>query len=89
MSTPKEFDIAGRTVILTGAARGIGMGIARVLAEAGAKVLVTALTDRYLKLLREELASAGHPIETMVADATDAGDWERTVDAALSRWGPD
>ena len=87
MSIPKEFDIAGRSVILTGAARGIGMGIAMVLAEAGAKVLVTALTDRYLKLLREEMSSAGHPIETLVADATDAGDWKRTIDSALDRWG--
>ena len=46
--TPVEYSVAGRTVIVTGAARGIGKGIARVLAEAGAKVMVTALTDRYL-----------------------------------------
>ena len=45
---PAEFDVAGKTVIVTGAARGIGKGIARVFAEAGAHVMVTALTDRYL-----------------------------------------
>ena len=50
-----EYDIQGRTVIVTGAARGIGKGIARVLSEAGARVLVTALTDRNLGALSDEL----------------------------------
>ena len=84
---PKEYDIEGKTVIVTGAARGIGKGIARVLAESGARVMVTALTDRYLKPLSEEMASAGRPIETITADATRAADWQRTVDLAMERWG--
>ena len=83
---PKEFHIEDRTVILTGAARGIGRGVARVLAEAGAKVLVTALTDRYLRPLEEEMAAAGHPIETLAADATSAVGWQRTMELALERW---
>ena len=83
---PQVFNIEGKTVILTGAARGIGKGIAQVLAEAGAKVLVTALTNRYLEPLAEEMAAAGYPIEILQADATKAGDWERTVQFALDRW---
>ena len=74
-------------MIVTGAARGIGKGIARVLAEAGAKVMVTALTDRYLGPLADELSEAGHPIETITADATSADDWERTMSLAMERWG--
>ena len=84
---PPEFNIEGRTVIISGAARGIGKGIARVLAESGARVLVTALTDRYLRPLAEELDAAGHPIETITADATRADDWQRTLDLAMERWG--
>ena len=84
---PSEYSIEGKTVIITGAARGIGKGIARVLAEAGAKVMVTALTSRYLKPLSEEMAAVGHPIETITADATKAKEWQRTVDLALERWG--
>ena len=52
----------GKTVIVTGAARGIGKGIARVFAESGAQVMVTSLTDRYLTPLAEEMEAAGHPI---------------------------
>ncbi len=84
---PEEYSVQGKSVIITGAARGIGKGIARVLAEAGANVMVTALTDRYLKPLAEEMAASGHPIETLTADATKAEDWRKTVDAAMERWG--
>ncbi|MCH7625157.1 MAG: SDR family oxidoreductase [Chloroflexi bacterium] len=84
---PEEYSVQGKSVIITGAARGIGKGIARVLAEAGANVMVTALTDRYLKPLAEEMAASGHPIETLTADATKAEDWRKTVDAAMEKWG--
>ncbi len=84
---PREFDVADKTVIVTGAARGIGKGIARVFAEAGAQVMVTSLTDRYLMPLAEEMEAAGHPIIPLTADATDSGDWQRTVDVALEAWG--
>jgi NAD(P)-dependent dehydrogenase (short-subunit alcohol dehydrogenase family) len=84
---PQEFDIRGKTVIVTGAARGIGKGIARVMAHSGARVMVTALTDTYLKPLAEGMRVAGYPILAMTADATDTDDWQRTVDAALSEWG--
>jgi NAD(P)-dependent dehydrogenase (short-subunit alcohol dehydrogenase family) len=84
---PSEFEIEGKTVIVTAASRGIGKGIVRVLAEAGAKVMVTALTETNLKPLADEMAVAGHPIETLAADATKADDWTRTVDEALAKWG--
>lgn len=84
---PPEYDIRGRTVIVTGAARGIGKGIAVVLAESGARLMVTALTQRYLGPMAEEMAGAGHPIETMVADATTADGWRRTVERAMAQWG--
>ena len=83
----REFDVTGRNVVVTGASRGIGKGIVEVLAEAGANVLVTALTDRYLDPLAKAMAEAGRPIETLTADATKGADMDRTVAAALQRWG--
>ncbi len=84
---PSEFSVEGKTVIVTGAARGIGKGIARVLARAGARVMATALTSRYLDPLAREMAAEGHPILTLRADATDTEHWRRTFDLALSEWG--
>lgn len=84
---PKEYDLQDKTVIISGAARGIGKGIVRVFAEAGAKVMVTALTDKYLAPLAEELAEAGTPIETLTADATREDEWNRTVATTIDRFG--
>ena len=84
--TSSAFDVEGKTVVLTGAARGIGRGIAEVLAESGAPVLVTALTERYLMPLAEEMAASGHPIEPLVADATTSEGWRLTMEAALERF---
>jgi len=42
---PNEFDLKDKTIIISGASRGLGKGIVRVFAEAGAKVMATALTD--------------------------------------------
>jgi NAD(P)-dependent dehydrogenase (short-subunit alcohol dehydrogenase family) len=52
---PVEYDIADRTVIVTAGSRGIGKGIVRVLAESGANVMATALTNTYLLALADEL----------------------------------
>ena len=84
---PRELDVEGKTVVVTGAARGIGKGIVRVLAESGAKVLATSLTDRYLEPLRQEMEAAGHPIEILLADATKSEDMDRTVQHGLELWG--
>ena len=43
---PAEYDITDKVVFITGAGRGIGKGIAQVLAEAGADIVLNALTNR-------------------------------------------
>lgn len=84
---PHEYDLKDKTVIISGASRGVGKGIVRVFAEAGAKVMVTALTDKYLGPLSEELAAAGTPVETLTHDATREDEWSRTIAVAIEKWG--
>jgi NAD(P)-dependent dehydrogenase (short-subunit alcohol dehydrogenase family) len=61
-------DVAGRVTLVVGASRGLGRGIARAFAEAGAPVVAVARTGPALA----ELATTSATIRTEVADAADA-----------------
>jgi 3-oxoacyl-[acyl-carrier protein] reductase len=51
--------ILGRSVLVTGASRGIGKGIAQVFARAGAKVLIVARNGRQAEAAAEEIIAPG------------------------------
>ena len=61
-------DLSGRTTVVVGASRGLGRGIARAFAEAGAPVVAVARTGQGLA----ELAATSANIRTEIADAADA-----------------
>lgn len=57
-----EYSLEGKRVLITGAGRGIGKGIALVMAEAGADVVVTGLTPTGVNRVAEAIAGmAGAP----------------------------
>jgi NAD(P)-dependent dehydrogenase (short-subunit alcohol dehydrogenase family) len=82
-----EFDRSGRTVLITGAGRGIGKGIARVLAEAGCDVAVNGLTDTHASKVAAELQAMGRRSISVAADVTKLGEMERVADRVLSEFG--
>ncbi|MBI4339665.1 MAG: SDR family oxidoreductase [Chloroflexi bacterium] len=87
MSIP-EYDIAGRKALLVGAARGIGKGVAQVLAEAGAEVAIASLNIRSAAAAASEITASGGKAVAFAADATKAGDMERLAREVLDRFGP-
>lgn len=76
--------IAGRSVVVTGASKGIGKGIARVFADAGAQVLITA---RHEPELAAAAADIGGAVSYLVGDVTDPGDCAAIAAAAVERHG--
>ena len=85
---PAEFDVTGKVVFITGAGRGIGKGIAQVLAEAGADIALNALTPNYVDGTAAEIAKAsGRKVVPVIADVTTADGVKRAVDSVLATFG--
>ncbi|WP_033819964.1 2,3-dihydro-2,3-dihydroxybenzoate dehydrogenase [Kitasatospora sp. MBT63] len=82
----KEFD--GRTALVTGAGRGIGRAVARLLAEAGATVVAVDRDADAVHRLADELSAAGAGGLALPADVADAAEVERIVEAAEREAGP-
>lgn len=80
-----EFD--GKAVIVTGGALGIGRGIAKEFAAAGAGVAIADLNPGAAEELVAELAAGGRTAVAVVGDVSKAADAERMVTAAVDRFG--
>lgn len=77
-------EMAGKVVVITGAGRGIGAQAARIFADAGAKLVLTA---RDPAGIAELAAQIGAEALAIAGDVSRAGDMEALVAATMQRWG--
>ena len=76
-----------KVVLITGASSGIGAGIARELAAAGAKVMLGARRADRLERLTNELAAQSGTVRARRLDVTDRADVDAFAAAARAEWG--
>jgi NAD(P)-dependent dehydrogenase (short-subunit alcohol dehydrogenase family) len=82
------FDLADQVAIVTGAGAGIGLGIARRLAEAGASVVLNDLDDARARVALSRLRGRGYSqLEPVGADVSTAAGATALVEAAVRRFG--
>jgi NAD(P)-dependent dehydrogenase (short-subunit alcohol dehydrogenase family) len=89
MSTPiaKLFDLGGKTALVTGGSRGLGLQIAEALGEAGAKILLTSRKASDLEEAVADLQAKGIDARWVAADASDPAQVQHVVDEAMQRLG--
>ena len=86
-SVQKLFDLSGRTALVTGGSRGLGLQIAEALGEAGAKILLTSRKAADLEESAAHLQARGIDARWIAADASRPEEVERVASDAMQRLG--
>jgi NAD(P)-dependent dehydrogenase (short-subunit alcohol dehydrogenase family) len=87
VSVTKLFDLHGKTALVTGGSRGIGLQMAEGLGEMGASVALTARKQDELDEARAHLEGMGIECLTVAGDLSAFASIPGLVDQVLSRWG--
>ena len=82
-----DLELAGRSVIVTGASRGIGLSIAEAFAAEEARLTICARGADGLEAARARLAGGGAEVVAVQADIMDEDDCVRVVDTAVDAYG--
>ena len=83
----KLFDLNGKTALVTGGSRGLGLQLAQALGEAGAKVIISSRKESDLVESVEKLKSQGIDASWIAADASKETDIRALADEAIKRLG--
>lgn len=80
-------DLAGKTAFVTGAASGIGLGIATALAQAGVKVMLCDIEEAALAVALEGFKGTNADVDGVRADVSLKGELEAAAAATIARYG--
>ena len=86
-TTPQLFDLHGKTALITGGSRGLGLQMAHALGEAGARLMLSARKADELEAACAELQAAGIDARWTAADCAAEADLQKLVSDTLQRMG--
>ncbi len=82
------FDLSGKRVLVTGSSQGIGLALAKGLAEHGAGIVLNGRDPEKLAAATRDLGAAGHQVASADFDVTDAKAVEEGIDRIEREIGP-
>lgn len=83
----REYDLRGKTVLITGGSRGLGLVMAREFAREGARVAICARNNAELEQARADLAARGADVLAVLCDVTDKAQVGSLVETVRDRFG--
>ena len=86
-SIQQLFDLRGKTALITGGSRGLGLQLARALGEAGATLMLSSRKAHDLEQAAAELKADGIDARWIAADCAQDTEINRLADATLAQFG--
>ena len=86
-NTAQLFDLKGKTAIVTGGSRGLGLQMAEALGEQGARVMISARKQSELDEAVAQLKAQGIDASAFAADLAEPTHVQALVDAAMAAFG--
>jgi len=87
-ANPAAFDLTGRRALVTGSSRGLGLAMAKALADAGASIVLNARDSVALGAAAADLAEAGATVNALAFDVTRPADVTEAITHCEHRIGP-
>jgi 3-oxoacyl-[acyl-carrier protein] reductase len=82
-----RLQLEGKVALVTGAARGIGFGIAKRFAEEGCQLIINDIDASALKIAQSKFADSGHTVHAIVADVSGADAVKQMFAETAARFG--
>lgn len=82
-----EYDLRGKTVLITGGSRGLGLVLAREFAQHGARLAICARDEQELDQARDDLQNSGAEVMTVKCDVTNSAEVENMVNRVREQFG--
>ena len=85
--TDVTYDFSGRSVLITGAARGVGRSHAKGFADAGASLVICDIREEELEETAEMCRDKGVEVEHLICDVADSAAVDAMMDSTVQAYG--